>query len=37
MNVPATRTLVEPDVAYMLDMRSIQFILAGRPTMVVQH
>jgi len=37
MDVPATRDLIEPDVAYLLDPKSIQFILAGRPTVVVQQ
>jgi len=37
LGVAANHELVEPDVAYMLDPNSIQFILAGRPTVVVEH
>jgi len=37
IDVPAAHTLIEPDVAYLLDTNSIQFILAGRPTVVVQQ
>lgn len=36
LGAPANYTDVAPDVAYMLDQDSIQFILAGRPTVVVQ-
>lgn len=35
LGAPANYTDVAPDVAYMLDQSSIQFILAGRPTVVV--
>lgn len=34
LNAPSHRTLVDPDVAYLLDPASIRFILAGRPTVV---
>lgn len=34
INVPEDEQLVRPDVQYMLDPLSIQFILAGRPTVV---
>lgn len=35
LSAPANYTAVAPDVAYMLDQGSIQFILAGKPTVVV--
>jgi hypothetical protein len=35
LNAPEHTTVVEPDVEYMLDPPSIQYILAGRPTVVV--
>lgn len=35
LSAPANYTMVAPDVAYMLDQGSIQFILAGRPTVVI--
>jgi len=35
LSAPANYERVAPDVAYMLDANSIQFILAGRPTVVV--
>lgn len=34
INVPEDEQLVRPDVQYMLDPASIQFILAGRPSVV---
>lgn len=33
--VPANDTVVLPDVQYMLDLSGVQFILAGRPSVVV--
>lgn len=35
LDAPAQRTRVEPDVAYLLDPASIQFILAGPPTLAI--
>lgn len=35
LDAPEHKTVVEPDVAYMLDAASIQFILAGKPTVVI--
>jgi hypothetical protein len=35
LDVPAQRARVEPDVAYLLDPASIQFILAGPPTRAI--
>jgi hypothetical protein len=35
LGAPANYTEVAPDVAYMLDQSSIQFILAGKPTVVI--
>jgi EthD domain len=35
LDAPEHTTVVEPDVAYMLDPPSIQFILAGPPTVVI--
>jgi hypothetical protein len=35
LDAPEHKTVVEPDVAYMLDPPSIQFILAGKPTVVI--
>ena len=35
--VPEAEKQVDPDVAYFLDTKSIQFILAGQPTVVVSH
>jgi hypothetical protein len=35
LDAPEHTTVVEPDVEYMLDPPSIQFILAGKPTVVI--
>ena len=35
LDAPEHTTLVEPDVAYLLDPPSIQFILSGPPTVVI--
>jgi hypothetical protein len=35
LDAPEHTTVVEPDVAYLLDPSSIQFILAGPPTVVI--
>ena len=35
LGVPAHRTTVEPDVAYLLDPTSLRFVMAGRPTVVI--
>jgi hypothetical protein len=35
LDAPAQRAVVEPDVAYFLDPASLQFILAGRPSVVL--
>lgn len=35
LDAPEHSTVVEPDVAYMLDPPSIQFILSGPPTVVI--
>ena len=35
LDAPEHKTLVEPDVAYMLDPRSVQYILSGLPTVVI--
>ncbi|MEO5839412.1 MAG: EthD domain-containing protein [Acidimicrobiales bacterium] len=35
LDAPEHTTVVEPDVAYMLDPPSIQFILSGPPTVVI--
>ena len=35
LDAPEHKTVVEPDVEYMLDPPSIQYILAGKPTVVI--
>jgi hypothetical protein len=35
LGVPAHHTTVEPDVAYLLDPTSVRFVIAGRPTVVI--
>ena len=35
LDAPAHRTEVEPDVAYLLDPASINFVMAGKPTVVI--
>jgi len=35
LDAPECSTVVEPDVAYMLDPPSIQYILGGKPTVVI--
>jgi EthD domain-containing protein len=37
LSAPANYDRVAPDVAYMLDANSIQFILAGKPTIVIER
>lgn len=35
LGVPSHKTLVEPDVAYLLDPASVQYIIAGQPTVMI--
>jgi hypothetical protein len=37
LGVPAVETEVNPDVAHFLDQSSIEFVMAGPPTVVVGH
>ena len=35
LSVPEVRTVVNPDIAYMLDPASIHFVMAGKPTVLI--